>query len=196
MTDKERKRGIWRKIRIGLEALTMLYKIMPEGIIKMTLHRNRFKTGWVPMAQRYALLKSTGMQHDAGKGYCIIQPNVCIFNGDKLTIGNNVSINENSYLECKGKVEIGNDVMIGHGVSILSNTHNYNRIDLPMNEQGESSEKIRIGNNVWIGAKATILMGIHIGDNAIVGAHALVNKDVPPNAIVGGVPAKILRMRR
>ena len=120
---------------------------------------------------------------------------MCIFNADKLTVGSNVSINENSYLECKGNVEIGDDVMIGHGVSILSNTHNYDRIAVPMNEQGESSEKIKIGNDVWIGAKATVLMGVTVGDHSIIGAHALVNKDVPEYAVVGGVPAKIIRMR-
>lgn len=64
-----------------------------------------------------------------------------------------------------------------------------------MNLQGETSKSVIIGNNVWIGAKATILLGITIGDNAIIGANSLVNKDVPEGAIVGGVPAKVIRMR-
>lgn len=195
MSDKQRKIKIWRKINFGLEALCICYKLLPVWYIKIKLQRNRFKMGWISMAKRYALLKSLGMRHHMGGGYFVIQPNVCIFNADKLTVGSNVSINENSYLECKGNVEIGDDVMIGHGVSILSNTHNYDRIAVPMNEQGESSEKIKIGNDVWIGAKATVLMGVTVGDHSIIGAHALVNKDVPEYAVVGGVPAKIIRMR-
>lgn len=68
-------------------------------------------------------------------------------------------------------------------------------MDEPINKQGESFEKIVIGNNVWIGAKATILMGVTIEDNAIIGAHALVNRNVKKNEIVGGVPIRTIRMR-
>ena len=146
------------------------------------------------MAWRYVLLGRIGTIF-IGDGYRIIQPNVCIYDADKLTMGERVTLNDNSYLACAGGVEIGNDVMIGHGVSILSNSHKFDRVDVPMNYQGESFGKVKIGNNVWIGAKATILKGVTIGDGAIIGAHSLVNKDVMPNEIVGGAPARRIRMR-
>ena len=66
----------------------------------------------------------------------------------------------------------------------------------PISMQPLSSSKITIGNDVWIGANATILCGVHISNGAIIGAKALVNKDVPPYSIVAGIPAKIIGFRK
>ena len=189
MSVVEHRTNMWNVARPILKIMQIIVNMLPVSFCRMRLDKKRFKTGFLSMAWRYVLLKRLGMIHLA-EGYVIVQPNVVIF-----TIGERVTINENSYLECKGGVVIGNDVMVGHDVSILSNTHNFNETGVPMNLQGETSKSVIIGNNVWIGAKATILLGITIGDNAIIGANSLVNKDVPEGAIVGGVPAKVIRMR-
>ena len=194
MSVVEHRTNMWNVARPILKIMQIIVNMLPVSFCRMRLDKKRFKTGFLSMAWRYVLLKRLGMIHLAD-GYVIVQPNVVIFTPEKLTIGERVTINENSYLECKGGVVIGNDVMVGHDVSILSNTHNFNEIGVPMNLQGETSKSVIIGNNVWIGAKATILLGITIGDNAIIGANSLVNKDVPEGAIVGGVPAKVIRMR-
>lgn len=110
-------------------------------------------------------------------------------------MGERITINDNSYLACSGGIKIGNDVMIGHGVSILSNSHKFDELDIPMNQQGEEFDEIVIGNNVWIGAKVTILKGVTIGDGVVIGAHSLVNKDVGVNEVVVGTPAKCIRIR-
>ena len=89
-------------------------------------------------------------------------------------------------------IEIGNDVVITAGVSIL--THGYD-LSVLRNYYGElygSSGKVVIGNNVFIGIKSTILKGVTIGDNVIIGANSLVNKDVPNNCVVAGNPAKVI----
>ncbi|MDF2927786.1 MAG: hypothetical protein K0Q75_24 [Anaerospora sp.] len=114
---------------------------------------------------------------------------------ENIRFGNNVSINPFCYLEASGNISIGNDVMIAHGVTIMSETHNYSSMDISMKDQGISSKEVVIEDNVWIGAKATILYGITIHSGAIIGANAVVTKDVPSNAIVGGVPAKIIKYR-
>lgn len=195
MDHIERRKLLWAKVKPGLEILSKAYGILPASFCRRKLERMRFKTGWTAIACRYSLLKRLGTCF-TGESYTIIQSNVQLYHVDKLTIGDGVTINDNSYLECSGEIEIGNNVLIGHGVSILSNSHNYHDLSTPINVQGESFGKVTIGNNVWIGAKVTILKGVTIGDNAIIGAHALVNRNVEKNEVVGGVPIKSIRFRK
>jgi maltose O-acetyltransferase len=86
--------------------------------------------------------------------------------------------------------------MMGPDVVIFTHTHNYNRIDIPMCKQGSSVSKVTIGNDVWIGMRAIIMPDVNIGHGVIIGANAVVTKDVPDYAVVGGVPAKIIRFRK
>lgn len=86
---------------------------------------------------------------------------------------------------------------MGPDVMILTSNHKHDRLDVPMNQQGfPCPQKVMIGNDVWIGARVMILPGVRIGDGVIIGAGAIVTKDVPDYAIVGGVPAKILKYRK
>ncbi len=190
----EYRENMWKRAIPFINIMSLLTRILPINIAKKNLEKKRFKAGWYNMAWRYALLKRLGVRF-IGNGYRIIQPNVCIYNPDRLSMGERITINDNSYIECSGGVEIGSDVMIGHGVSILSNSHKFDALDIPMNQQGETFDKIVIGSNVWIGAKATILQGVTINDGAVIGAHSLVNKDVIKNEVVGGTPIHHLRVR-
>lgn len=111
-----------------------------------------------------------------------------------------VHIGDNSGMgiDCSigGVTYIGNDVMMGPHCIMYSYSHAHDRIDIPMNKQGfEKETPIHIGDDVWIGSRVTILPGVKVGNHVIIGAGAVVTKDVPDYAIVGGVPAKILRMR-
>lgn len=115
--------------------------------------------------------------------------------GEGLRIGNNVGISQDFFIAVRGNVTIGNDTIIGPGVSVFSENHVSTDINIPIVSQGEKRADVVIGNGVWIGTKATILCGVTIGDGAIVGAGAVVTKDVPPYAIVGGVPARFIRNR-
>lgn len=95
-----------------------------------------------------------------------------------------------------GSVIIGNNVMMGPHCTIYSRNHAFERTDIPMREQGFQEEKtVVIGDDVWIGGHVIILPGVHVGKGAILGAGAVVTKDVPEYAIVGGNPAKIIRYR-
>lgn len=111
-----------------------------------------------------------------------------------LTIGDFSGVG----IDCNvgGSVTIGDHVMMGPECVLLSHNHRFDRLDIPMCQQGFSEEQpIHIGNDVWIGTRAIILPGVMVGDHSVVGAGAVVTKDVPPYAVVGGVPAKILKMR-
>lgn len=109
--------------------------------------------------------------------------------GDNSGIGIRAQIN--------GKTIIGKDVMMGPDVCIYSVNHAFDRVDIPMNIQGFAPEKpVVIEDDVWIGARVIILPGIRIGTGAVIGAGAVVTKDVPDYAVVGGNPAKVLKMRK
>ena len=109
--------------------------------------------------------------------------------GDYSGIGIRAQIN--------GKVIIGNDVMMGPDVCIYARNHAFDRTDIPMDRQGFAPEQpVIIGDDVWIGARVIILPGVHIGTGAILGAGAVVTKDVPDYAVVGGNPARVLKMRK
>lgn len=114
-----------------------------------------------------------------------------IFNPNKLSVGDNVYLGYNSYIG-QGEVVIGNNVLIGPFVSITASNHVKGE-DNSFRNPDFNEEKIEIKDNVWIGAHVNILAGVTIGEGAVVAAGSVVTKDVPPNATVGGIPARILK---
>jgi acetyltransferase-like isoleucine patch superfamily enzyme len=109
--------------------------------------------------------------------------------GKNIKVGKNVFINACCKFQDQGGIEIGNGVLIGHNVTLATLNHD----ERPSHRQNIYPKPIKIGDNVWIGSNATILQGVTIGNGAIIGANAVVTKDVPENAIVAGIPAKIIR---
>lgn len=115
--------------------------------------------------------------------------------GDGIQIGDNSGLGINCYV--RGPLVIGRDVMMGPDVMIFHGDHEMSRRDIPMRLQGDSeSKQVVIGDDVWIGARVIILKGVHVGKGAVLAAGAVVSKDVPEYAIVGGVPAKVLKYRQ
>ena len=89
-----------------------------------------------------------------------------------------------------GPLHIGKNVMMGPDVTILTHTHNIDRTDIPMGHQGSRIAEVVIGNDVWIGMRVIIMPGVKVGDGVIIGAGAVVTKDVPDYALMAGVPAR------
>lgn len=115
-------------------------------------------------------------------------------NGADISIGDNSGIGINAHI--RGPLEIGNNVMMGPDVIILSSSHEFDSIEIPMNKQGvKPKKKSIIKDDVWIGTRVIILPGVTIGQGAIIGAGAVVTKNVLDYAIVGGNPAKVIRFR-
>jgi acetyltransferase-like isoleucine patch superfamily enzyme len=95
-----------------------------------------------------------------------------------------------------GGIEMGDNVICGPNVAVIATNYRYERLDVPLEEQGHTSVGIRIGRNVWIGANSVVLDGAVIGENSIVVANSLVNRRFPPNSIIQGNPAKVILQRR
>lgn len=112
---------------------------------------------------------------------------------DVIKIGSNCQINEDVYIQ---SAIIGDYVLIAQRVAILAVTHNFSSKEIPIIQQGSAkADPVIIEDNVWISRNVVVMPGIRLGTGSIVGAGAVVTKDVPPYAIVGGVPAKIIRFR-
>ncbi len=118
-------------------------------------------------------------------------------NVKNIKLGSNIFFNHNVELDAEwGEITIGNHVMTGPNVLLTTAQHNFQKLNVPMILQGvKEHTHIHVGNDVWLGANVTILHNIKIGNGAIVGAGAVVTKDVPDYAIVGGVPARIIKYR-
>lgn len=116
--------------------------------------------------------------------------------GEGLKIGNNVGIAQNCFIQVRGEVIIEDNVIFGPNVSIFSENHNFENPELPVNVQGVNRKGVIIENGVWIGSRSIILDGVTVGKNSIVAAGSVVNKNVLPYSIVGGVPAKLIKMRK
>jgi acetyltransferase-like isoleucine patch superfamily enzyme len=116
--------------------------------------------------------------------------------GVGLKIGNNVGIAQNAFIQVRGMVEIKDNVIFGPNVSIFSENHVFTDTELPVNKQGVTRKGVIIEEGVWLATRVIILDGVTVGKNSIVAAGSVVTKDVPPLSIVGGVPAKIIKMRK
>ena len=110
--------------------------------------------------------------------------------GKNTHVGERVFINMGCKFQDQGGIFIDDDALIGHNATLCTLNH----LPDPAQRAGMIAMPIHIGKKVWLGANVTILQGVTIGDNAIVAAGAVVTKDVPANAIVGGVPAKVIKM--
>lgn len=115
-----------------------------------------------------------------------------------IKLGDNVSIGDNFHITAINYIEIGNNVLMGQKVTITDNSHGL--IELaeisiaPSLRNLVSKGSVIIEDNVWIGDKVTILSGVNIGRGSIIAANAVVTKDVPKNCVVGGIPAKIIKI--
>ncbi|AKL99566.1 sugar O-acetyltransferase [Burkholderia pyrrocinia] len=110
--------------------------------------------------------------------------------GAGMKIGRNVFVNQNCTFYDLGGLEIGDDVMIGPNVSLITSGH---PVEPSRRRDFVVAKSITIERNVWIGAGATIIGGVTVGENSVVAAGAVVTKDVPPNTLVGGNPATVIR---
>lgn len=123
-----------------------------------------------------------------GDGFGLFPPFYTDF-GKNITIEKNVFINAGCKFQDQGGLTVKEGALIGHGVVLATLNHDLD----PEKRQQLHPAPIVVGRGVWIGANSTICPGVTIGDNSVVAAGAVVNRDVPPDVIVGGVPARILK---
>ena len=140
-----------------------------------------------PEELRELFSKLTGKEVDGSFG---LFPPFYADYGQNITVGKNVFINSGCCFQDQGGIEIGDNVLIGQQVVIATINHELN----PQKRGNMLPAPVKIGDSVWIGAHATILSGVTVGNGAVVAAGAVVTKDVPENAVVAGIPAKIIKL--
>lgn len=125
-----------------------------------------------------------------------------MYGSKNIFIGNDVGIGEGALFMCtRAKIHIGNHVMFGPRVTVITGGHRMNMVGRYMTsvtdaeKEPEDDRDIVFEGDNWIGANVTVLRGVRVGEGAVIAAGAVVTRDVPPYAIVGGVPARVIKMR-
>lgn len=113
----------------------------------------------------------------------------------EVRIGNKTVLGQECTISAYQHVSIGEQCIVADRVMLIDFDHNVAEVERPIRLQGIYKRDVNVGSNVWIGYGAQILRGVTVGDNAIIGASAVVTKDVPANAVVAGSPARVIRMR-
>ena len=160
------------------------------GFLYYYLNRRKFRKIEYPLLKYKRVFIRNKHVIEFGKNITLAYN--CFISPISLSVGDDCWLGVNNFI-C-GKVEIGKGVILGPNVSMPGATHVIES-NLPFSQSGLDIKGTIICDSVWIGSNSTILDGIRIGEGAIVGANSVVTEDVPPSAIVGGVPAKILRYR-
>lgn len=152
---------------------------------------------WLP--QSYHFKPAMAFRRLFAKGIATkVGKKVNIEHNAKFTPGLEIGDRSGVGIDCEltGPVKIGNDVMMGPEVIVYTSGHKFDRTDIPMMDQGSTDySPVTIGNDVWIGRRVIIMPGVTIGDGCVIGAGAVVTKDIPPYSVAVGVPAKVVKSR-
>ncbi|HEV2974287.1 MAG TPA: acyltransferase [Solirubrobacteraceae bacterium] len=117
-----------------------------------------------------------------------------VHEGD-VEIGAKTVIGQECTISAYQRVSIGRECILADRVMLIDFDHGVTEVERPVRLQGIYKRDVRVGHNVWIGYGACVLRGVAVGDNSIVGTNSVLTHDVPANAVVGGVPARLIRMR-
>jgi acetyltransferase-like isoleucine patch superfamily enzyme len=112
-----------------------------------------------------------------------------------VEIGSKTVMGQECTISAYQQVRIGEECVIADRAMFIDFDHGIVEVERPIRSQGIYKRDVEVGNNVWIGYGACILRGVSVGDNSVIGTNSVVTKDVPANAVVGGIPARIIRMR-
>jgi acetyltransferase-like isoleucine patch superfamily enzyme len=129
------------------------------------------------------------------RGCTLVATGVVARPGHGIVIGDRSAIGDHSYIGGQGGVEIGSDVLLGPAVRIFSENHAFANPDVLIRAQGEERARVVVEDDCWLGAGCTILAGVTVHRGSVVAAGAVVVRDVPPRAVVAGVPARVVSTR-
>ena len=166
------------------ESAAMLANVKRARGITATLNRLTFDD-----ADEIRLLFSQLIGKKVDDSFLLIPP-FYTAGGDEISVGRNVFVNQNCNFYDLGGLDIADDVLIGPNVSIITTGH---PLEPSRRRAATIGKPIVIGRNVWIAAGATIVGGVTVGENSVVAAGSVVTRDVPPNTLVGGNPAQVIR---
>lgn len=190
----------------------------PLTLLRFMRANNMLNRHYARLLARYALLRMRFGRRLRTDGICFVCPGVkfeirrgatlrigrwaWIGDGTKIrvhegevSIGAKTVMGQECTISAYQHVEIGRECIVADRVMLIDFDHGVVEVDQPIRLQGIYKRDVRVGHNVWIGYGACILRGVSVGDNSIVGTSTVVTQDVPENAVVAGVPARVIRMR-
>jgi acetyltransferase-like isoleucine patch superfamily enzyme len=190
----------------------------PIALLRFAREHHMLRWGYVPLVARWLWLKLRWRGRLATDGLCFVRPGVkfeigrdarvvlgrwsWLGDGCKIrvhegtvSIGAKSVLGQECTLSCYQQISIGRECVIADRAMIIDFDHGMVDVERSIREQGIYKRDVRVGHNVWIGYGACVLRGVTVGDNAVIGTSAVVTRDVPADAVVGGVPARVLRMR-
>jgi acetyltransferase-like isoleucine patch superfamily enzyme len=190
----------------------------PWVLLKFMRANNMLNRHYARLLARWAWLKLRHRKRLQTEGVCFICPGVKLEIGRRATlrigrwawigdaskirvhegevsIGAKTVMGQECTISAYQHVEIGRECIVADRVMLIDFDHGVVEVERPIRLQGIYKRDVRVGHNVWIGYGACILRGVNVGDNSIVGTSAVVTDDVPENAVVAGVPARVIRMR-
>ncbi len=190
----------------------------PLALLRFMRANHMLNPGYARLIVRWLVLKARYRSRLQTDGLCFVCPRVKleIGRGAKLRIGRWAWVGHGCKIRVhEGEVEIGAKTVMGQEctisayqhvsigreciladrVMLIDFDHGVTEVERPIRLQGIYKRDVRVGNNVWIGYGACVLRGTAVGDNAVIGTNSVVTRDVPDNAVVGGVPARPIRMR-
>ncbi len=187
-------------------------------LLRFMRANNMTSRGYIRMLLRLGLLKLRHRGRLRTDGLCFICPGVqleigrhatlhigrwtWIGHGSKLRvhegevrIGAKTVMGQECTISAFQHVSIGRECIVADRVMLIDFDHGVVEVECPIRLQGIYKRDVRVGHNVWIGYGACILRGVTVGDNSVIGTSAVVTREVPANAVVGGIPAHVIRMR-
>lgn len=191
----------------------------PLTFLRFARAHNMLRPGYARLIARWAWLKLRWRGRLQTDGLCFVCPGVkfeigrgaCVKLGRWSWIGHHckIRVHEGEFSlgaksvmgqECTisayQHVAIGRECIIADRVMMIDFDHGMVEVERPIREQGIYKRNVDVGHNVWMGYGACVLRGVSVGNNSVIGTNAVVTADVPANAIVGGVPARLIRMRK
>jgi acetyltransferase-like isoleucine patch superfamily enzyme len=190
----------------------------PVALVRFLRAHGMFNRKYARLAVRWVWLKLRWRGRLKTDGLCFVAPDVVfeigrgasvhlgrwcwIGHGTKIRahegevrIGAKSVIGQECTVSAFQHISIGRECIVADRVMLIDFDHGVVEVDRPIREQGIYKRDVRVGHNVWIGYGACFLRGCTVGDNSVIGTFSVVTKDIPPNAVAGGIPARVLRMR-
>jgi acetyltransferase-like isoleucine patch superfamily enzyme len=190
----------------------------PLALLRFMRENRMLSVNYLLLLVRWARLKIRFGRRLQTDGICFICPGVTLEIGPHATlrigrwawighgckirahegeveIGAKTVIGQECTISAFQHVSIGRECIIADRVMLIDFDHGVTEVERPIRLQGIYKRDVRVGHNVWIGYGACILRGVEVGDNSVIGTSSVVTRSVPENAVVGGVPARVLRMR-
>jgi acetyltransferase-like isoleucine patch superfamily enzyme len=176
---------------------TWRYWILAARFIRFKITHPHIKTeGFIFMGPKVEIYARRGYGRLTIGRWCWIgKGNAIRCHEGNLRIGDKVVFGAKNTINCYLDIEIGSDCIFADWIYVCDFDHKYDDLTTTIKKQGIVKSPVKIGRDCWIGEKSTILRGVTVGEGSIIASHALVNRDMPPLSIIGGVPGRVLKRR-